>query len=136
MLGYAGDADADAPRPDADGWRPTGDLVEVVGSRVFFRGRDSDVINVGGVKVDPLPVENRITGLSSVAAARVFGRPNPMTGAIVAAEIVPVGEDEEGIRGEIKEALADLPPAWHPRSVRFVDAVATRDAKTVRGMES
>jgi acyl-coenzyme A synthetase/AMP-(fatty) acid ligase len=82
-------------------------------------------------------VENRITRLSSVAAARVFGRPNPMTGAIVAAEIVPIGEkDEEGIRVEIKEALADLPPAWHPRSVKFVEAVATRDAKTVRGMES
>jgi acyl-CoA synthetase (AMP-forming)/AMP-acid ligase II len=137
MLGYAGDPDSESPAPDADGWRPTGDLVEIVGSRVLFRGRDSDVINVGGVKVDPLPVENRITRLSSVAAARVFGRPNPMTGAIVAAEIVPIGEkDEEGIRVEIKEALADLPPAWHPRSVKFVEAVATRDAKTVRGMES
>jgi acyl-CoA synthetase (AMP-forming)/AMP-acid ligase II len=134
MLGYAGDADA--PPADADGWRPTGDLVEIVGTRVLFRGRDSDVINVGGVKVDPLPVENRISGLSSVSAARVFGRPNPMTGAIVAAEIVPVSEaDQEGIRLEIREALADLPSAWQPRSLKFVDAVATRDAKTVRGME-
>jgi acyl-coenzyme A synthetase/AMP-(fatty) acid ligase len=109
----------------------------VLGDRVVFRGRDSDVINVGGVKVDPLPVEHRITTLREVIAARVFGRRNPMTGAIVAAEIVPAeGADEERMRREIKDAVADLPRAWHPRSVRFVKAVETRGAKTVRGMQS
>jgi acyl-CoA synthetase (AMP-forming)/AMP-acid ligase II len=134
MLGYAGDAGSDAPRAEADGWRPTGDLVEIAGDRVLFRGRDSEVINVGGVKVDPLPVENRIAGVPGVAAARVFGRPNPLTGAIVAAEVMPSGDaDEERIRAGIKDALADLPRAWHPRSVRFVDAIEARGAKTVRG---
>jgi acyl-CoA synthetase (AMP-forming)/AMP-acid ligase II len=137
MLGYAGDADADASRAEVDGWRPTGDLVEIVEGRVLFRGRDSEVINVGGVKVDPLPVEHRIAGVPGVAAARVFGRPNPLTGAIVAAEIIPASEaDQKRIRLDIKEALADLPRAWHPRSVKFVDAVETRGAKTVRGMAS
>jgi acyl-CoA synthetase (AMP-forming)/AMP-acid ligase II len=137
MLGYAGDDDTDASLTEVDGWRPTGDLVEVVGDRVLFRGRDSEVINVGGVKVDPLPVENRIAGLPGVAAARVFGRANPMTGAIVAAEVIPAGEvDQKAIRLEIKQALEDLPPAWHPRSVKFVDSVETRGEKTVRGMES
>lgn len=136
MLGYAGDEDSEGPGADAEGWRPTGDLVEIVGDRALFRGRDSEVINVGGVKVDPLPVENRIAGLSGVAVARVFGRSNPMTGAIVAAEIVPAGEpDEKSLRLEIKEALSDLPPAWHPRSVKFVDTVEMREAKTVRGMQ-
>lgn len=137
MLGYAGDAESDASRAEVDGWRPTGDLVEIAGTRVLFRGRDSEVINVGGVKVDPLPVENRITSLPGVAAARVFGRPNPMTGAIVAAEVIPAGEaDQKSIRVEIKRVLEDLPPAWHPRSVKFVDSVETRGDKTVRGMQS
>jgi acyl-CoA synthetase (AMP-forming)/AMP-acid ligase II len=137
MLGYAGDDDPDASPAEVDGWRSTGDLVEIVGSRVLFRGRDSEVINVGGVKVDPLPVENRIAGLPGVAAARVFGRANPLTGAIVAAEIIPASEaDQKSIRIDIKEALEDLPPAWHPRSVKFVDALETRGEKTVRGMES
>ena len=96
MLGYAGET-ATRPPPGptssdgSDEWRRTGDLVEIVGDRVMFRGRKSEVINVGGVKVHPLPVEDRITGLDSVALARVFGRPNKLTGAIVAAEIVPVG---------------------------------------------
>ena len=75
----------------ATAWRPTGDLIEIVGTRVLFRGRQSEIINVGGVKVHPLPVEERILALESVEAARVFGRPSKLTGAIVAVEIVPAG---------------------------------------------
>jgi acyl-CoA synthetase (AMP-forming)/AMP-acid ligase II len=130
MLGYA---DAEAALPPPDEWRPTGDLVEVVGDRVHFRGRATDVINVGGVKVSPLPVEERITAVEGVAAARVFGRPNALTGAIVAAEVLPVPDaDEEDVRGRIRSAVADLPRAWQPRSIRFVDLIETRGGKTSR----
>jgi acyl-CoA synthetase (AMP-forming)/AMP-acid ligase II len=141
MLGYAGESQSGADTDEAEGgeWRRTGDLVEIVGDRVMFRGRKSEVINVGGVKVHPLPVEDRITSLESVALARVFGRPNKLTGAIVAAEIVPAGgtegADVEAIRAQIKEAVADLPRAWQPRSVSFVDAIETKGGKTIRGME-
>ena len=144
MLGYAGESPSisSAAGPDDtenDEWRRTGDLVEIVGDRVIFRGRQSEVINVGGVKVHPLPVEDRITSLDSVALARVFGRPSKLTGAIVAAEIVPVGgverADVESIRMQIKEAVADMPRAWQPRSVTFVDAIETKGGKTIRGME-
>ena len=48
MLGYYGEEPV-----DADAWRPTGDLVEIVGDRIEFRGRVSEIINVGGVKVHP-----------------------------------------------------------------------------------
>ena len=91
MLGYAGEDEADDDTPSPTAWRPTGDLVEIVGTRVLFRGRQSEIINVGGVKVHPLPVEERILALESVGAARVFGRPSKLTGAIVAVEIVPAG---------------------------------------------
>ena len=100
MLGYVGDSDSVADLGsvgdhgsvgDLDPWRPTGDLVEIVGDRVLFRGRDSEVINVGGVKVHPLPVEERILALPDVEAARVYGRPSKLTGAIVAVDIVPSG---------------------------------------------
>ncbi len=137
MLGYAEDTDADPP--SATAWRPTGDLIEIVGTRVLFRGRQSEIINVGGVKVHPLPVEERILALESVEAARVFGRPSKLTGAIVAVEIVPSGGvdrmDADTIRRDVKEAVADLPRAWQPRSVTVVDAVETRGGKTVRGTE-
>jgi acyl-CoA synthetase (AMP-forming)/AMP-acid ligase II len=141
MLGYA-DASTEAADPAAaDGeWRRTGDLVEVVDGRVLFRGRTSEVINVGGVKVHPLPVEERISALDSVAAARVFGRANRLTGAIVAVEVVPLGgaddADLDTLREQIRDAVADLPRAWQPRSVAFVDSIQTRGDKTVRRVEA
>jgi acyl-CoA synthetase (AMP-forming)/AMP-acid ligase II len=139
MLGYvAADTDA-APAVEGE-WRRTGDLVDVVDGRVLFRGRTTEVINVGGVKVHPLPVEERITALEGVELARVFGRANRLTGAIVAAEVVPAGGTEgadlDALRGEIRAAVADLPRAWQPRSVLFVDAIETLGGKTVRRMEA
>jgi acyl-CoA synthetase (AMP-forming)/AMP-acid ligase II len=134
MLGYAGDTNgSDA---GAEGWRPTGDLVEVVGDRVLFRGRDSEVINVGGVKVHPLPVEERILALPDVDAARVYGRPNRLTGAIVAVDIVPSGTANlDTVRQTVKQAVANLPRACQPRSVTLVEAIETRGGKTIRGTD-
>ncbi len=128
MLGYYGEEPVD---PDA--WRPTGDLVEVDGDRLLFRGRTSEIINVGGVKVHPLPVEERVGAVDGVAVARVFGRPNPMVGAIVALEVVAeAGADHDTVKAAIREACADLPPASRPRSIQFVDDLTTVGGKIVR----
>jgi acyl-coenzyme A synthetase/AMP-(fatty) acid ligase len=128
MLGYYGE-----PPIDPDAWRATGDLVEIEDGRIVFRGRASDVINVGGVKVHPLPIEERITRVPGVAIVRVYGRPNALTGAIVAAEVVPApGADTDAVDEAIREACADLPAAARPRSIRFVDAVPITGNKIVR----
>lgn len=137
MIGYAGEA-AGTTTP-AEEWRATGDLVEIVGDRVLFRGRESEVINVGGVKVHPLPIEERILELDEVAMVRVFGRANKLTGAIVAVDVVPRTDlDQDGgdaLRRRIKEAVADLAPAWRPRSINFVQSIQTHGNKTVRKAE-
>ena len=137
MLGYAEGSAAGTESYDDARWRPTGDLVEVLDGRVLFRGRSSEVINVGGVKVHPLPVEDRIVAVDGVAHARVFGRANRLTGAIVAAEIVLAdGHDEDVVRAGVREAMADLPRAWHPRSITFVETIETQGNKTIRRTEA
>lgn len=134
MLGYYGEPDI-----DADGWRPTGDLVRVEGERIVFTGRTSEVINVGGVKVHPLPIEARVLAVPGVRIARVHGRPNPVTGSVVAVEFVAdtdpaadVDLDPAALKAAIRAATADLPAAARPRSIRQVDAVRTRGDKVVR----
>jgi acyl-CoA synthetase (AMP-forming)/AMP-acid ligase II len=128
MLGYYGEDPVD---PDA--WRPTGDLVEIVGDRIEFRGRTTEVINVGGVKVHPLPIEDLVEAVPGVQIARVFGRPNKMTGAIVAVEAVAApGADPDAVTAAIREACADLPAAARPRSIRIVDELATLGGKRTR----
>lgn len=139
MLSYVGPAEEGDAADETSDWRRTGDLVEIVDGRVLFRGRQSEVINVGGVKVHPLPVEERIVALDAVAAARVYGRANRLTGAIVAADVVPAGGrsvDLDALREQIRDAVADLPRAWQPRSVAFVEAIETRGGKTVRRVEA
>jgi len=129
MLGYYGEP----PIGDPDAWRPTGDLVDVVGDRVVFKGRASEIINVGGVKVHPLPIEERIGAVPGVAVARVWGRPNPMTGAIVAVDLVLTdGADPDRTRMAVREACLDLPGAAQPRSIRIVEDIATKGSKIVR----
>ncbi len=148
MLGYASEEETAGNKSggggageshgrDRERWRPTGDLVEIVSDRVLFRGRDSDVINVGGVKVHPLPIEERILALPDVEAARVYGRPSKLMGAIVAVDILPAkgaaAADLDKVRQAVKEAVGNLPRACQPRSVNLVDAIETRGGKTVRG---
>jgi acyl-CoA synthetase (AMP-forming)/AMP-acid ligase II len=128
MLGYYGEEPV-----DADGWRPTGDLVEVLDDRILFRGRTSEIINVGGVKVHPLPIEERVGAVPGVDLARVYGRTNAMTGAIVAVEVVAAeGADHDAVATAIRAACADLPAAARPRSIKFVDTIATAGNKVVR----
>lgn len=129
MLGYYDQAPL-----DDGGWRATGDLVEVEGDRIMFRGRKSEVINVGGVKVHPLPIEERVSAVPGVALAHAYGRPNALTGHIAALDVVPVeGADLETLRDDIRAACADLPPAARPRSISFVDSVEISGNKVSRG---
>jgi acyl-CoA synthetase (AMP-forming)/AMP-acid ligase II len=131
MLGYYGE-----PPIEPDAWRATGDLVEIVGDRVMFRGRATEIINVGGVKVHPLPIEERISSLPGVQLVRVFGRPNTLAGAIVAVEIVPEpGADTAALDTAVRAACADLTPAARPRSIKFVDTVQTTGNKMARGQQ-
>ncbi len=128
MLGYYGQEPI-----AAEDWRATGDLVEIVGDRIEFRGRKSEVINVGGVKIHPLPIEDRIGKVPGVDLVRVFGRANAMVGAIVAVEVVAAaGHDTEEIDKAIRAATADLPPAARPRSIRFVESMGTTGNKLTR----
>jgi acyl-CoA synthetase (AMP-forming)/AMP-acid ligase II len=107
MLGYI----ASQPRSeesessnnfDRSGWFPTGDLVELQGDRVYFAGRKSDTINVGGAKVYPNDVERCISSVLGVEHVRVYGTASSLTGQLVAADVQPsAGIDRERLRNEI-----------------------------------
>ena len=131
MRGYFGGEDVD------EGWRPTGDLVEVTADRILFVGRTTDVINVGGVKVHPLPVEEIVGAVEGVELARAYGRPNPVTGEIVALDVVARdGADPAEVERAVRLACESLAPAARPRRIRFVDRIDVRGNKIARGPRS
>jgi acyl-CoA synthetase (AMP-forming)/AMP-acid ligase II len=99
MLGYL---NAESPF-DADGWFNTQDLVEVDGEYVRILGRKSEMINVGGEKVHPAEIENVLLAFDNINDATVYGRPNPVTGQVVAARITPIRpEDPDGLRRRLR----------------------------------
>ncbi len=118
--GYVGGAEA----LKQDGFVDTGDMVELRGGRFYFTGRRGGIINVGGLKIHPEEVEAVINRHPAVRLSRVSGRRNPITGAIVVADIVLASNDNKSFRDEILAHCRDyLPPFKVPALLRFVPAL-------------
>jgi acyl-coenzyme A synthetase/AMP-(fatty) acid ligase len=103
---------------DDTGFVDTGDLVERRGDRYFFIGRREGLINVGGLKVHPEEVEAVINQHPAVSMSLVKGRKNPITGALVVADVVlrPLDASAAGNRdaiiAEILAACREALPAY------------------------
>ncbi len=120
--------DGAAPLVADDGFVDSGDMVERRGERYHFVGRRNGVINVGGLKVHPEEIEAVINRHPAVRMSLVKGRRNPITGAIVVAEVVlneGAPSDQTAISHEIIETCRqDLSPFKVPAMVRFTLALA------------
>jgi acyl-CoA synthetase (AMP-forming)/AMP-acid ligase II len=118
---------------DAEGFVDTGDVVEQRGDRYYFAGRRGGIINVGGLKIHPEEVEAVINRHPRVRMSLVTARRNPITGAVVAAEVVlALGTDEsvdspvmEKTKAEILETCRGALAAHKvPASIRIVNSLA------------
>lgn len=72
-----------------EGFINTGDLVKVENERVYFIGRQSGSINVGGNKVQPEEVEAKLLESNLIQTAYVYAKKNPIMGSLVCAEVIP-----------------------------------------------
>jgi len=107
----------------AQAWIRTPDLVELRGDRVVFLGREDGMINVGGVKIAPEAIELAINELDGVTDSFAYEKKNPITGALLAADIVLSGSRPwtvAEIKAELRERLA---PSYVPQLVKFVDSL-------------
>ncbi len=107
-----------------DGWVDTTDMVEQRGDRFYFVGRAGGIINVGGLKINPEEVEAVINRHPGVRMSRVSGRRNPITGAIVIADVVltDAANDNATFKDAILAACREKLPAFKvPAMLRFVE---------------
>lgn len=107
MIGYL-----NAPSPfDEDGWMCTDDVVEVNGDYFRFKGRQSELINVGGQKVHPHEVEDVLLAAPNVIDAAVLRQFHPILGNVPVARVT-LEEDEapaeltKRLRRHCREKLA------------------------------
>jgi acyl-coenzyme A synthetase/AMP-(fatty) acid ligase len=125
-----------------DGFVDTGDLVELKEGRYYFRGRQGGIINVGGLKVYPEEVEGVLNADPRVRMSLVRSRRNPITGAIVVADVVLADtvkstlddSQAESIKSDLLQACRGALPAHKvPAKLSFVPALEiTAAGKLVR----
>ncbi|HWB49451.1 MAG TPA: fatty acid--CoA ligase family protein [Stellaceae bacterium] len=122
-LGYLGGI----PQPfDDDGFVDNGDIVELRDGRYHFVGRRGGVINIGGQKVHPEEIEAVINRHPEVQMSRVTARKNPITGAIVVADVVVAAAHAplDAVKGQILDACRGTLARYKvPATIRFVPAI-------------
>lgn len=117
-------------------WYKTGDIVEKIDENHFkFISRKSEMINIGGYKVNPHEIEAEIKKIENVVDALVSARKNKITGNILTAKIsLKENIDEKEMEQKIINNLREKLQEWKiPRIIRFVDQIKlTRTGKKVR----
>ena len=125
-LGYLGGVAF--PR-DEDGYVDTGDMIELRDGRYHFVGRRGGIINIGGLKVHPEEVEAAINRHPSVRMSLVKARRNPITGAVVVADVVvnspaAAPSNADALKSEILEfCRGALERHKVPAAIHFVPAL-------------
>jgi acyl-coenzyme A synthetase/AMP-(fatty) acid ligase len=116
---------------DGEGFVNTGDVLEFREDRYHFVGRGDGMINVGGMKVYPEEVEAVINGHPEVEMSLVHTKKNPITGALVVADVVLKSAPETGggeVRTDIlRHCREALPSHKVPATINFVPALAVAD---------
>ncbi len=124
-----------------DGFVDTGDMVELKDGRYYFMGRVGGVINVGGLKVYPEEVEAVLNADPRVRMSLVRAKRNPITGAVVVADVVladPAStaslDAPEKVKGDLLDACRRTLAAHKvPAMLRFVPSLEfTAAGKLVR----
>ena len=115
MMGYL-----NAPDPfNKDGWYNTKDIVEQNGEYIKIVGRNTDIVNVGGLKFMLSEVENVALKFPGVANVKSIAKSNPITGQHVEILIEMINQtsnDQKKIQLHFKK---NLPNHMRPQKIIF-----------------
>jgi acyl-coenzyme A synthetase/AMP-(fatty) acid ligase len=119
---------------DAEEFVDTGDVLELRADRYYFVGRGDGMINVGGAKVYAEEVEAVINGHPRVEMSLVRTKKNPITGALVVADVVlksgsgPTANDGGELQHDILRLCRETLAAHKvPTAIFFVPALAVAE---------
>ena len=119
MIGYL-----NSPSPfDKNGWYDTRDIVQKKNGLFKIIGRDSDIINVSGLKFMASDVERVVMGYKDILFARVIPKNNPITGQHCEIKIQSINESLFDIKDFKVFMSKNLQPHMIPRKITLEDAV-------------
>jgi acyl-CoA synthetase (AMP-forming)/AMP-acid ligase II len=108
-----------------EGWYHTGDIIEFkdeLNQEFKFKSRKSEMINVGGYKVNPEEIENIIKVIPGIKDAIVFGRKNSIMCNIIEVNVIKEQSlEDSAVKAAVKAATSVLQDFKRPRIIKFVD---------------
>ena len=119
MVGYL-----NSPSPfDKSGWYDTRDIVQQKNGFFKIIGRDSEIINVSGLKFMASDVEQVVMGYKDVYFARVIPKNNPITGQHCEIKIQPVDKSLFDIKDFKIFMSKNLQSHMIPKKITLEDAL-------------
>ena len=117
-------------------WYHTGDLVSFIDKFNFkFVARKTEMINVGGYKVNPHEIEAEIKNIHGVIDVVIRARANSITGNLIVADVIKNDTiSAEDLERTICTELAKRLQRWKlPQIIKFVNELEhTKSGKKVR----
>jgi acyl-CoA synthetase (AMP-forming)/AMP-acid ligase II len=137
MAGYLGEPELNQ-RVFHNGFFRTGDLGYLdTGGGLFLRGRIGRVINMGGVKVDPVEIERAVESLPGISSVYVDAVPGGHAGEVIRARVLlrpGANVTRADVIGHCRRMLGEYKL---PRVIEFVDSSpATVTGKTPRSVSA
>ena len=118
MLGYL-----NSKNPfDNDGFYNTKDLVVEKNEYFKITGRETDIVNIGGIKINPNDLEAYLLTNKKINEVVAYGVENKILGQTINLDI-QIDNNETTSKDEIvKFILKKFPPIYRPTSINFVES--------------
>ncbi len=134
--GYHRNDEANAAAFTADGWYRTGDraVIDATGA-VSITGREKDLINRGGVKINPADVEEAIDRHPDIVQSAIVPMPDPVLGERACCFAIPRDGAAPGL-GDLAawlEAQGIARLKWPERLILVDDMPLTPTRKVIKG---
>lgn len=85
---YLDNPDANAQSFTDDGWFKTGDLASLdEAGNIMITGRSKDIINRGGIKINPADIESILDGHADIVQSALIPMPDPVLGERICAYV-------------------------------------------------
>jgi acyl-CoA synthetase (AMP-forming)/AMP-acid ligase II len=123
MTGYVGEPEWNR-RVFHDGFFRTGDLGHIdTNGNLYLAGRMGRVMNIAGMKVDPVEIERTLEALAGVSTCHVDAAPSSRVGEVIRARVV-IRQDVQITRGDVIEHCRQRLAEYKlPRIIEFVEAL-------------